>query len=226
MIKLIKKLIPNFLKAYYRKYRMTKKYSTEYLRKNYVTDLTEDERWSILSLLLSLEKTQDAVHYLEVGIYAGGTLRYLFDRTKQTYFTGVDLFEDFKLSDDNTHMWHNYTLDQVNKVFNSARVRLIKGYSSDILQHLKPENKFDIIFIDGNHTYAATKEDFLLSVPLLRNSGYICFHNASPGYSPEDRNYLEKDGGPFRLCLEVRQIKEFKFLYSVARIQIFQYMCS
>jgi predicted O-methyltransferase YrrM len=52
-------------------------------------------------------------------------------------------------------------------------VVVLRGRSADILPKLAPGG-FDLIFIDGDHRYAAAKTDLTLAVPLLRDGGILC----------------------------------------------------
>lgn len=45
--------------------------------------------------------------------------------------------------------------------------------STDILPCFKP-NSFDLVFIDGSHTYLQFLNDLTLAIPLVRQSGFIC----------------------------------------------------
>jgi predicted O-methyltransferase YrrM len=40
------------------------------------------------------------------------------------------------------------------------------------------ERKFDFVFIDGDHSYAAVKENFAIALTLLKEGGCITFHDA------------------------------------------------
>jgi len=112
-----------------------KKLFTEvYFMNNYVSDLTENEKYLLLSYLKLLEKRKKEVSYLEIGIYSGSTIRFLKERTEKTFFTGIDLFEDFKPNDNNTHFWQNYTIDTVRKVLGKERAKLIKNDSVKALK--------------------------------------------------------------------------------------------
>ncbi len=221
--KFIKNILPTFLVVYFVKRNLHKKFTTEYLRNNYVSDLTDSEKWTLLAFLLMLEKSKKEVNYLEIGIYAGGTIKFLQENTAATHFTGIDLFEDFKPSEDNTHMWKNYTKTQVWESLGIKRVYLEKGDSVSVLRSFKKtEKKFDFIFIDGNHTYQATKDDLEQALPLLSDKGYIAFHNCSPGKTQEDRFYLKLDGGPWLLTQQLIDNPDYRLMQESDRIKVFQ----
>lgn len=219
----LRNILPTFVVLYWQKKNKEKQYSVEYLKNNRVSDLTENESWAILSIIIFLEKMQTRVEYLEIGIFAGGTIKFLKENSNISSFTGIDLFEDFIPSDDNTHIWRNYTLDQVMTGLGENRVNLLKGNSAIILGELQKQKKeYDFIFIDGNHTYKATKADFLLSNLILKKGGYVAFHNCSTGISQEDKYYLKLDGGPWRLTHELQLGSEFQLIASIERVKIFR----
>lgn len=180
-------------------------------------DLTMAEFNTILSILCDLERTRTFVRYLEVGVFGGGNIKFLKANTQKTTFTGIDLFEDFQCSSDNTHVSGTYTLDSVQRVLGND-VRLIKGNSEIVLPTLN--GKFDFIFIDGNHSYAATKEDFMNSISLLAPGGYVGFHNCSSWGEP-DVLYNKTDGGPWKVTQEIRRMPEWYLEAEIDRVRIF-----
>lgn len=221
--RLVRNFIPYGIVVAVNKNKVSKRYTVDYLKSKYVSDLSDNEKWSLLAILLYIERTQATSDYLEVGIYAGGTIKFLKHNSTKSHFTGVDLFEDFKPSGDNTHTWKNYTQAQVWEALGKDRVVLHKGFSVEQLNALQKEKKqFDFIFIDGNHTYKATKEDFEASLPLLKTNGYVAFHNCSPGASDEDKYYIKLDGGPWMLTHELLSNANFKLVTSIDRVRIFQ----
>ena len=221
--KFVKNFIPYGIVTAVNKSNVNKRYTVDYLKSKYVSDLTENEKWSLLAVLLFIERTQSTSEYLEVGIYAGGTIKFLKSNSQKSNFTGLDLFEDFKPSDDNTHFWKNYTQAQVWEALGKERVTLHKGFSVKCLSELQKEKKeYDFIFIDGNHTYKATKEDFEGSLPILKKNGYVAFHNCSPGASEEDKYYIKLDGGPWMLAHELLSNSNFRLITSIDRIRIFE----
>jgi len=226
------KTLTNFVKLYIIPYgilkrvknkRLEKRYTSKFLKENDVSDLTQREKWTLLAYLQKLESEQQQLTYLEVGIYAGGTIKFLKRHTKVTTFTGIDLFEDFKPSGDNTHEWRNYSKDIVQEALGQD-VTLYKGDSVEVLKSLQEKNKFDFIFIDGNHTYEATKQDFEAGLPMLKKGGFVAFHNCSPGFSQEDQAYLTADGGPWLLTEEIKEQNKLKFIYEADRLRIFRYL--
>lgn len=191
--------------------------------KGYYTDLMEQESCGLLAFLLDLERReQRPIKYLEVGVWGGGTIKFLKEHTINVHFTGVDLFEDFQPADDNTHVCQTFKMKDVLSSLGGT-VELIKGDSSHILPLLKDRNyRFDVIFIDGNHTYTATKRDFESCFLLLNKGGYIAFHNCSVAIPP-DNTYIIRDGGPWKLTQEIRKKTGAYLELEIDRLRVFSF---
>jgi hypothetical protein len=52
-------------------------------------------------------------------------------------------------------------------------VRILRGYSQDVLPTLAG-NTYDLIYIDGDHTYDATRSDIALAKSLVSEGGVLC----------------------------------------------------
>jgi predicted O-methyltransferase YrrM len=57
--------------------------------------------------------------------------------------------------------------------------RLVQGASRDVRGRFPPDFHLDILFIDGNHSYNQCKSDYKLYSPLVREGGYIIFHDSA-----------------------------------------------
>jgi predicted O-methyltransferase YrrM len=60
----------------------------------------------------------------------------------------------------------------------------LQGYSNDVLsrwEELTGGKKIDFIFIDGSHQYPDVLKDFKLSYPLVKEGGWIAFHDVGDG---------------------------------------------
>lgn len=55
-------------------------------------------------------------------------------------------------------------------------VHILRGYSQHILPRLK-DGAFDVIYIDGDHSYEGVKRDLELSLPKLKRGGFLCGHD-------------------------------------------------
>jgi hypothetical protein len=65
-------------------------------------------------------------------------------------------------------------------VANKDNITLHKSLSQDFLK----QNKllFDIIYIDGDHSYVGTMKDIAFSLPFLKKDGILCGHDMIEGH--------------------------------------------
>jgi hypothetical protein len=207
--------------------------SVEELRKRMigtVGDLTWEEVQSIVDIIGEYESP----NYLEIGVNYGATFFYIVENTNVKKAVGVDLFEKLEeyliKNEDNTHrMWTEYN---GTKFINTATTEeLYSHYKGDknLEFHASDSNhmlnllndKFDVIFIDGNHTYNQTKIDFENSFKVSEKNTSFIFHNATNHLSP-DKAYVEVDGGPWKVCEELRVREDMVFRGYFDRCAIFQ----
>ena len=185
------------------------------------TGLTPHDAMLLLAFLLNKSHTRETVNYLEIGVFRGATMSFLMKYSERAHFTGVDLFEDFEFSDDNTHISQTVNRDQVEQKLSAlGQVQLRKGRSVDVLEQLHEESKkYDVILVDANHTYDAAKEDFEAAEKVLAEEGYMAFDNASASYYP-DHKYILRDGGPWKLCLELVESGRYRLIDSGCRLKV------
>lgn len=183
-------------------------------------DLTDNEMRMLACFAMAQQRKKPS-KYLEVGIYGGGTIKFVKEHAKGISCTGVDLFEDFQYGFDNTHVSPNFTYENVS-TFLGSEFRLIKGDSTVVLPELAAKGEtFDMIFIDGNHKYEATKIDYKNSLKLLNPGGFIAFHNCSTGGAPDWEGYNVVDGGPWQLTMELKMNSHLKWVGEIDRLAVF-----
>jgi predicted O-methyltransferase YrrM len=182
------------------------------------TDLHAGEVMTLAAYLLEIQRRTNKARYLEIGVFAGGTMRLLKNIVPHARFVGLDLFDDFVMSGDNTHISGTFTQADVQGLLGDD-VTLIKGDTNVTLPKLT--EKFDLIFIDGNHTYQATWDDFNNALPHLAEDGHIAFHNCSTWIDP-DFNYVLRDGGPWQVTEELRRRPDWELVSDVARLRVFR----
>lgn len=110
-------------------------------------------------------KGKKNLKYLEVGVYEGRSFFWVMDNILSDSSTkgfAIDLFEKEAFDA------FKYNLKAYGK---AQKVRIKKGYSSDILPKLK--GKFDIIYIDGSHVAVDVLEDMIYSWKLLKEGGVL-----------------------------------------------------
>lgn len=109
--------------------------------------------------------------YLEIGSAAGGTA-FLFNH----FFE----FERMVLIDDNTYLKRTRQLELRKKILNGISYTEIIGdsKSQEVIDKIKVMNEtFDIMLIDGDHTYNGVKADVTLYLKYLSKGGYLILHD-------------------------------------------------
>jgi len=121
---------------------------------------------------------------LEIGVFNGAfAKRMLLSATNSVNgnvsYTGVDLFEDLtsEVHKREISLWASKKASvykDLSKIKN-AKISLLKGYSNNLLQLLEGKMKFDLILIDGGHSYKTVKSDFDFAKKLINTNGAIFF---------------------------------------------------
>ena len=135
------------------------------------------------SELLRIIKKQNPKSILEIGVHNGeNALRLISaiskkDNLPNIRYVGVDLFSLMTSADMAKQLVSQipkskqYVEFLITSNFPNVNFKLFEGYSNEILKVIK--EKFEIIFIDGGHSYETIKEDLELSESLLSDGGLI-----------------------------------------------------
>lgn len=67
-------------------------------------------------------------------------------------------------------------LQLVQQVSRFPNLVLLRGYSQELLP-LLPAGSFDVVYIDGDHSYTGVARDLQIAWHLVREGGYICGHD-------------------------------------------------
>ena len=114
-----------------------------------------------------LESKKKIISYLEIGVAAGGTT-FLFN-----YFFHPDRIV---LIDDNKHPKMGLRAN----ILKDIKYTEIIGNSQDeeSVARVSKLVPFDIIFIDGDHSYTGVKLDTILYLPYLSPGGFLILHDS------------------------------------------------
>jgi len=143
-----------------------------------INNQTMHHHYHILYDIANTYPQDTNITYVEIGCYAGGSACLVLQRPN-TKVISIDLGEPI-------HEEIVYSnVKKLNK-FNNSFIYL-KGNSQtykmvDKLKQLTQE--IDILFIDGDHSYQAVINDFMLYEGLVKKGGYIVFddyHDRGPG---------------------------------------------
>lgn len=118
----------------------------------------------------------------EIGVFKGEFFKYILDTCDPSILEGVDLFNGIAGSGDVDG--NNPITVDMNKVYmelqdtysNNSIVSFHKDYSNKYLE--KQENhKYDIIYIDADHSYGAVKKDIEIAFDKIKDNGFIMGHD-------------------------------------------------
>ena len=119
---------------------------------------------------------------LEIGVFKGDFLDYLVKNCNVGSIDAVDLFEGITCSGDvdgNNVVYYDVGisyLELLEKYKNIPNIIINKSNSLRFLQN-QPDNTYDIIYIDGDHSYEGVKNDLINAYNKIKNSGYIMGHD-------------------------------------------------
>jgi cephalosporin hydroxylase len=125
--------------------------------------------------------------YLEIGVAAGG----------MTYLVNHFLHPDkIVLVDDGSH----YQAGERGRILEGLRYTTLLGNSVDpaiITGASEASDGYDLLMIDGDHTYLGSRADADNYLPMLREGGFLIMHDtAFPGWGPMIvMDELKKDPG-------------------------------
>lgn len=172
--------------------------------------------------MIILENRNELLDYLpkqkkicEIGVFKGDFSKILFQKLNPEELHLIDIFEGRMCSGDengNNIIWVNLDewYENIKLFFEKDKnVFLHKGKSVNVLNKFEDEY-FDMIYIDGDHSYNGVKSDLDLSFKKVKSGGVICGHDytkhmfegvvkAVDEFCEEKKlsiNYLTKDGCP------------------------------
>jgi len=119
---------------------------------------------------------------LEIGVFKGEFLENIIKTCNISSVDAVDLFEGAQYSGDvNGNNIIEYNLDtsflELSEKFKDMpHVKIIKSDSSKYLSSVE-NNYYDIIYIDGDHSYQGVKKDLEASFEKVKDGGFIMGHD-------------------------------------------------
>lgn len=131
------------------------------------------------------------LNFLEIGCFEGRATLWMLENIltgEGSRISVIDTFEgSFEHRSLNLGDLENTFRKNIEKYESKVNVR--KGYSSILLKKNNPEEKFDLIYIDGSHQAVDVLSDAILSFPLLKTGGIMIFDDYTwmlPG-EPDNR---------------------------------------
>ncbi|MDL1969964.1 MAG: class I SAM-dependent methyltransferase [Candidatus Desulfofervidaceae bacterium] len=145
--------------------------------------------------------------YLEVGSLCGVAAVYLANVYPHVSIVCVDKFTEAY----GTQAGNKELFIKNLKLARYGNIKLLEGDSKDILPTL-PENSFDVILIDADHSYEAVYQDVLNAYRLIKPGGVILFH---------DYHYIDDvTHAVDRFCIEYGGLEKIEQQTSLVAIKV------
>lgn len=143
--------------------------------------------WDAYWLFHLGKQVPDAGHILEIGSGRGGSISCFVAGAgkKNIAFTAIDPFCEY--DEERGGITHrkvkegNIEFFRKNIEKRGIEVRLIQRFSNEAVSELEDES-FDIVFIDGNHSYEYVKRDILDYLPKVKRDGVFLGHDYNPRF--------------------------------------------
>jgi predicted O-methyltransferase YrrM/transposase-like protein len=123
------------------------------------------------SVLHGLVREGGVTRSLEIGLAHGYSTVWILDALNQrdgAVHTAIDPFEK--------SIWHGIGLVQAGRLRTTARFEWVADYSIHALSRMiKDRDRFDFIYIDGNHRFDDVLVDFYLADQVMRVGGLMVF---------------------------------------------------
>jgi cephalosporin hydroxylase len=151
----------------------------ETISKN-IDNKTFHHHYFILLDIANSFDTEYELNYLEIGCYAGGSASLMMER-KNTRIVSIDIGQPISVEiatkNVNKHNQHNNFYKYIKE---DSRKPTTLNKVKEIM------NEVDILFIDGDHSYNAVFDDFILYSSIVKSGGYILFDDYNDSeFSPE-----------------------------------------
>lgn len=129
----------------------------------------QPDEFAALACLL-LDRCRPIDLYGEIGVAAGGTTRLMAETVG---------FENAVLIDDGGHPKHRHFEENARHFRHRVSLLLGDSHSPQIRRALSnlDDDRFDVVFIDGDHSYEGVKQDIELVKPYCTSATLLIFHD-------------------------------------------------
>lgn len=134
-----------------------------------INNQTMHHHYHILYDIINTYTQNTNITYVEIGCYAGGSACLVLQRPN-TKVISIDL--GYPIPESVVH----FNVNKLNKYNNSYSYLQGNSQTYEMVDRLKTlTNEIDVLFIDGDHSYQAVINDFMLYEGLVKSGGYIVF---------------------------------------------------
>ena len=159
---------------------------------------------AILRVLVAASVKSENLRILEIGTLFGIGLAMIYDHTsnrfKSVHLTALDPLDGY-YSKETRDIVTDERIDEKTFFSNmklanipTEDVTLIKHMSTDdvAIDEAREGGEYDVLIIDGDHSYAGVKADFLLYLPFVSRGGYIIFDDYGAPDWPGVKEFVDE----------------------------------
>lgn len=129
----------------------------------------------------------------ELGVFIGDLTKAIDELCSPSELIAVDMFEGIVGSGDQDG--NNFKFVDLNKYYNylinfftNHPVKIIKGDTVSVLEKY-PDEYFDCIYIDADHSYEGSKRDIICSYKKLKKNGFLMGHDYGMNMQKAKKTY-------------------------------------
>jgi len=129
--------------------------------------------------LINLIKEENFKKVAEIGVHKGVTTAHIFDSCGDVIeeYWAIDPFVPYEQMRAD---WDELYKNICSGMIKYPKLKALRLKSAEAAE-LFPEQYFDLVFIDADHSYDAIKEDIRLWKPLVRKGGILSGHDYKAG---------------------------------------------
>lgn len=127
---------------------------------------------------------------LEIGVWCGQNGNYLLERYPNLHYVGIDptILDEvqarFEKFNGENKKWEKFLDSKTgNEHIKGTRYELIKEKSEDVVEQFADQT-FDLVFVDGPHTYRNVNRDITNYQRQVKPGGYLVGHDFSCVHPP------------------------------------------
>jgi hypothetical protein len=153
---------------------------------------------------LNIHTREDLIQYfkptglgLELGVHEGTYSKFILDNCPNLILILMDCWQEQskEIYMDPFNCPNFIQFENIKKTINNTinhynRMRLIKGFSDEFCKFF-PNEIFDFIYIDGNHSYESVKKDLNSLYPKMKKGGLFSGHDyVQDTFDPNGKNII------------------------------------
>jgi hypothetical protein len=180
----------------------------------------EKSFWWLWKLIC--DEQEKGFSFLEIGVYKSGTLSLIKLLRPDATVHGVT-----PLSSEGGYQEHDYwqCIQDLHEYFGLNPPGIIKGLSNEpwVIQAVKDLGKWDVLYVDGDHSFDGCLNDLKNYAPLIKKGGYLLVDDAG--------HYMNMPHGYFRGHKEVSDallaylttnLDQWEFIANVVHLMCFK----